>query len=226
MKKLLFYSILILSLFLLSTKFSSIQAQTDDESVEAGITASSPFYFLDKLGERIQLAFALDNLKKSELNLQFAEERLAEVDKLMSQNKTQKIAQTLSRYQNQIQNAYEHANKSKEEGKENNKSEEVLKKVAEATMKHQGELSEIYEQAPEEAKEGIENAMNSSMKGHDNAYNALSNQSKDEVDSETEEIKEDLNNKRNQGVPVPDIPSNSKKSNPNPGQDVSPNRPD
>ena len=68
-------------LMVISMAFSgSAVAQTGASSNldNPGLTPDSPFYFLDALGESVQLAITLDPEAKIDLELEFAEEKVAE----------------------------------------------------------------------------------------------------------------------------------------------------
>ena len=57
------------------------------EIVDAGVTPDSALHGLDKALERISLALAFGKVKKAEIKLRIAEERLAEVDAMIRENK-------------------------------------------------------------------------------------------------------------------------------------------
>ena len=67
-------------LMVISMAFSgSAAAQVGGASLEnPGLTPDSPFYFLDGIGESVQLAITLDPEAKIDLELEFAEEKVAE----------------------------------------------------------------------------------------------------------------------------------------------------
>ena len=67
-------------LMVISMAFSgSAVAQTGGSSLDnPGLTPDSPFYFLDGIGESLQLAITLDEEAKIDLELEFAEEKVAE----------------------------------------------------------------------------------------------------------------------------------------------------
>ena len=76
--------------------FSFVLAQTDDLGVSAGTTPDSPFYFLDKLGEWFAVKLAFNPVKKVELKLRYASERIAELKDIeekgaLNEKRTEKI---------------------------------------------------------------------------------------------------------------------------------------
>ena len=122
-----------------------------EESVDAGITPDSFLWGLERVVEKIQLAFTFDIAKKAELRLKIANERLAEVEVMIEENKLE---------------AKEKAEKARvEEIKELEKLEiENKSNVQEMLQKHITKLEEVKEKVPEEAKKGLETAIVSSSK--------------------------------------------------------------
>lgn len=55
--------------------------------VDAGTTPDSPFYGLDRAMERLKLAFMAGKVEKALYRIQIAEERLAEAEKMLKENK-------------------------------------------------------------------------------------------------------------------------------------------
>ncbi|MAG52710.1 MAG: hypothetical protein CMH62_01990 [Nanoarchaeota archaeon] len=87
MKKLTFF--IILSLFIVPF----VSAQEIDEGIQditeedSGIQADSPFYFLDKTLDRINLALTFSEKNRAKLEIKLAEERLREVNLMIQKNK-------------------------------------------------------------------------------------------------------------------------------------------
>lgn len=63
-----------------------------------GVMPGSPFYALEKAVENVQVAFTFDPVKKAELRLGFANERLAEAKTLTDQGKSEASAEALADY--------------------------------------------------------------------------------------------------------------------------------
>ncbi|MBI2018911.1 hypothetical protein HYS96_04380 [Candidatus Daviesbacteria bacterium] len=63
-----------------------------------GILPDNPFYALEKVVENVQLTFTFDPVKKEQLRLDIASERLSEAKTLMDQGKTQAASQALDDY--------------------------------------------------------------------------------------------------------------------------------
>ncbi len=88
--------ILLCVVFLLSISFAAGAAF---ELPAPGITPDSIYYPLDVLGEKIVLFFAFKREKKIEKSMQYAEEKLAEMDKMIAEGKTKMAEKAFKNYQ-------------------------------------------------------------------------------------------------------------------------------
>ena len=68
----------VLVFVLLFSAIAMSQVYAQESEIEAGITPDSPLWGLDRAFERINLAFTRDDVRRSEKELIFAEERLSE----------------------------------------------------------------------------------------------------------------------------------------------------
>ena len=82
-----------------------------------GLTPDSPFYFLDALGESVQLAVTLDPEAKIDLELEFAGEKVAEARAMAIEGKFDAMAtaegqhgKILNRIETKIENLDEEGN--------------------------------------------------------------------------------------------------------------------
>ena len=69
-----------------------------DTLPDTGITPDSPFYFLDKWGKQISLAFTFNAANKVQKALGYAEERLAEAEAMAAQNNFQAMEKAAYQY--------------------------------------------------------------------------------------------------------------------------------
>ena len=128
---------------------------TQDEEItaqELGISEpkvlpDSPFYFLKNLGRMIELFFSFNPVKKAELRLKIASEKLIEAKKLVERGKDPRlIEKTLNEFQNEI-------------GKISQESGENLKRFSEKLIHqqilHQRILQRLEKQVPPEVYEKI-----------------------------------------------------------------------
>lgn len=102
------FAILTIAMFLISLA-PAISAEetlisTQIETEEAGITPESPIaYSAEQAMEQIRMALTFNKEKKTELCLRYAEERLAETEKLYARNQTKYLEKAQERYEKQIQ---------------------------------------------------------------------------------------------------------------------------
>ncbi len=112
-------SIILTTLFVLAGN----TAFAEDKQVQlppAGLTPESPFYFFDRLGERIQEFFTFNPKAKAKLQIEFAGERIAEI-KVMVEEKgthTEGINAAKSLLLANVAHAAEIINKEKSSGKD------------------------------------------------------------------------------------------------------------
>lgn len=129
-------------------------AQNEVE-VEAGITPDSPLWGIDIAIEKIVMLLTLKPEDKANLGLQRANERLAEIQVMIQQNKTQSMNRA-EMERNTIINEVERNTAGL--------SEEHRQFVLERLQKHVDRLNEVKEKAPEQAQIGLETAIEKSSK--------------------------------------------------------------
>lgn len=120
--------------------------------VEAGLTPDSPFYFMDRLGESLSVAFTFNDEGKAVKHLEFAEERLSE---MQITNKTDKIEDLQENFAKNLQKS-----------EEKTKSKDFTDKIEQVRARNQEVLTELKDKLPEEAQKGIENAIAKSQGAH------------------------------------------------------------
>ena len=162
-------SLLIALVFLFSLEIGVLAQEI--ELPNPGLTPDSPFYFLDTLGEKIGMLFTFGSEKKAEKALQFAEEKIAEVEAMAEKNKIEALEKANQNYQKYLGLANE---KVKEAGIKGKDVERLVNLIKEKTSKHQEILSGVLEKVPEQAKSGIEKAIEMSKKGYQTAIEAVS----------------------------------------------------
>lgn len=75
-------------------------AQEEEGLTDPGITPDSLFYFTDKWSKQLALMFTFKEENKVQKALQYAEERLAEVDAMLTGNKFREATEANNQYQN------------------------------------------------------------------------------------------------------------------------------
>ncbi|MBW3591241.1 MAG: hypothetical protein KY393_05265 [Actinobacteria bacterium] len=186
---------------------------------DPGMLPSNGFYsFLERSAEAIGTFFTFGNDDKAARFLSLAEERLAEALELVQQDEIDDAEEALDRYRLQLEEAMDLA-----EGLESQEAEEISTQIAEATLKHLAVLAGVYEQVPEEAQAGIQRAMQASSAGHDRVLEALSAVEQQDVADQAQERIEELRQKRQKGLPVPSVGSETElpvRPGPAQGRDV------
>ena len=200
MKKLLLITLLGAFLFA-----GAAQAQVNDLP-RPGMLPDHPLYFLKSWGEGIGTFLTFGDIPKAERYLALAERRLAEANALADKGKPEIAERALERYRERLNRALGKAEEAKQKGLD---TDEVLAKVSEATLKHQAVLLEVYEKVPEQARPAIERAMEQSMRGHEEALQAISGEKREQIREEVETRKQEVFQKveqlRERGIPVPEI---------------------
>jgi len=143
---------LVLVLLLLASPL--ILAQTEEE--EAGITPDSPLWGIDVAVEKVMMMFTFRQENKVNFGLQIANERLAEIQMMVQQNKLQFINKAEIRRTEIVDEV--------EVNMANGLSEEHREFVSERLQKHINRLEGVKEGAPELAQERLQNAIEKSSK--------------------------------------------------------------
>jgi hypothetical protein len=159
-------------LLLLVAVFSSAQ-QSEKLSVQAGTIPGNLFYGLDRAAESIQLAMTRDHIKKAELHLEHAEERLAEMNQMIEKNKFKHVEKLAKEQEDALTDAEAEIAKAEANGEKN---DQIAHDVAAATYKHILLLTQVLDKVPEQAKESIQHALNASVSGHQKALMKIESQ--------------------------------------------------
>jgi len=147
MKKAIFF-LAILSLFI---GFSAFAAETTTTAQDLNVASptvlpTSPFYFLKEWGRNIQTVLTIDPIKKAELKLKFANEKLVEAEKVSEGTDTKATNNALDNYQQEIAKVNQYVSVLM---KDNPNSEKLLTKIAENNLNHQEVLNKIAEKKVE-----------------------------------------------------------------------------
>lgn len=138
-----------------------------DEKVEAEdlgikkpkILPDSSFYFLKNWGRSIQNFFTFNPVRKAELKLKFANEKLIETKELVEKKKNSElIKEGIKNYQEEIEKIKEEVDKIKEKAVENPKVEKFLDKFINQQILHEKVLQKLEEQVPKNVFENIKEA--------------------------------------------------------------------
>lgn len=143
-------------------KEESVSAK-DLEVAEPTLLPSSPFYFFKNFTRGIQRIFTFDPVRKAELELRFADEKLAEAKKLAdtSPERVDAISRAIENYE-QSQEALKTRIGSLKETSQNSNVDKLLEKLVDRTVKHEKLLANLKEKYTDkkELKDAFEEAKN------------------------------------------------------------------
>lgn len=149
------------------TTTEAIEAVKLDEDIQPGalgiaapqLLADNPLYFLKNWQRSIQDFFTFNALRKAELRMKFANEKLMELKGAVQKNKNPKIIKrAIENYQQEIEKIKETAEKIKDKAKDNPKVGSFLDKFIQQQTLHQKLLQKLETQVPLEAFEKIKEA--------------------------------------------------------------------
>lgn len=176
MKKLTVLAILFISL----TFVAPIQASA---TTSAGVRSGSFFYFFDTTFENISLFFTFDSENKTKKALEYADERLAEIEAIAEEKNPDAVKAAVANYESNMALATE---KSKDI-KDKIKAENLLTLIENNSTKNQEVLSAVLIKVPEEAREAITQAIEASRKGQEEAMRQIA-----ELKGEVEKLKQEV----------------------------------
>ncbi len=134
--------------------------QPEDLGVsEPKLLPDNPFYFLKNWAREIQEVLTFNPIRKAELRMKFANEKLIEIKKIVQKTQDpEKIKKATENYQQEVEKIKNQVEKIKEKAKENPQVESFLDKFLHQQTLHQKLLQKLETQVPPEAFEKIEEA--------------------------------------------------------------------
>jgi hypothetical protein len=131
----------------------------DLEISEPKVLPDSPFYFLKNWARGIQEVLTFNPIRKAELRLKFANEKLMEAKKMVEKTKDpEKIKKATENYQQEVEKIKNRVEKIKEKTAENPQVESFLDKFIHQQILHQKLLQKLETQVPAPAFEKIKEA--------------------------------------------------------------------
>jgi len=176
MKKLITLSIIFISLAFVAPMQVSAASN-------AGVKPGSFFYFFDTTFENVGLFFTFNPEKKAQKALEYAYERLAEIEAVAEEKNPNAVKTAIANYESNIALATE---KSKEV-KNKEQAESLFTSIADNTSRNQEVLSAVLIKVPEEAKVAIAQAIEASRKGQEEATKQIA-----ELKGEVEQLKKEV----------------------------------
>ena len=134
----------------------NIQA-SDLDIKEPTLLPDHPFYFLKNWGRTIQSFFTFNPVKKAELRLKFANEKIIEAKKLVKKGATpEKIKKALKDYEQELDRIKKRTDKFKVKAEENTELNRFLDKYTQHQALHYRILQRLEKQVPPEVYKIIE----------------------------------------------------------------------
>jgi len=131
--------------------------------MQAGLLPDNPFHPFQDFFEQLQLFFAFSPEAKANIHLQLAEKRLAELNLVIEQNKTDLVPILSDKFKKELNDTENEINSAKALGQN---VTEITQHVAGETFKHQLVLQNLLDKVPEQARPSIGNAINKSQEGY------------------------------------------------------------
>lgn len=123
-----------------------------DLPYQGRIIPDSPLWPLKALRDKIWLLITTNSSRKAELNLLFADKRLASAEILFQDDKPELAFTTLSKAEKYLEESLLQENENRKKGMD---TSEFLKRLSLASLKHYQVMDEITLIAPEDAKPKI-----------------------------------------------------------------------
>ncbi|MFY9463130.1 MAG: DUF5667 domain-containing protein [Candidatus Sungiibacteriota bacterium] len=172
--------ILVLLLAVVFSLPASVSAATSP-----GVKPGSFFYFFDTAFEKLGLFFTFNPEKKARKALEYADERLAEIESIAGEKDTGAVKTAITNYESNVALATEKSKEVKDKGQ----AGRLLIEIEDNAEKNQNVLSAVLIKVPDEAKEVIIRAIEVSRKGKEEAIKQIT-ELKGEVDELKKEVKE------------------------------------
>ncbi|MEK7611538.1 MAG: DUF5667 domain-containing protein [Patescibacteria group bacterium] len=157
MRKILTTALFVSLLFLANLGVSHAQGQLLNAS--PGVLPDSPFYLIERLKQKIVLTLTFDQKAKAEKLFNYAEERLAEAEAMLTKQNPKLAEETLGRYVSFLLRGQDALQKAEAAGARVAALKELQ---TEASIRQQVVLQNIFERIPEEGKAGVLKAMDAS----------------------------------------------------------------
>lgn len=159
------FRILLTSIIVAASVGTTAFADTngDINQKNAGITPDSILYAIDVAFDNLKIALTSGSLKKAQVELKVADERLSESIVMIMKNKPELAVDTVKKYTINLTNAENtlqtqlSANKDTTDQKTEDNTAELEKKVTEAQNKGTDALKNIEDKVPEKSKQEITN---------------------------------------------------------------------
>lgn len=174
---------------------SDVQSQ-DLGIQDPNLLPDSPFYFLKNWARNIQEFFIFNSVKKAEIKLRFADEKLMEVKKIIRKTEDPEIIKkAIENYQQAIEGIKNRAEEIKEKAQENPEVDKFLTKFTDHQILHQKLLQKLEDQVPPQVFEKIKEVKKRNLEKFEEVIIKLENR-----EEKLKEIKERIKEKQEEPV--------------------------
>lgn len=149
----------------------------------AGVKPGSFFYIFDTVSEKIALFFTFNPQKKAKKALEYADERLAEIEAIAEEKNPDAVKTAVADYESNVALATEKSKEVADKGQ----AESLLTAIEDNASKNQEVLSVVLIKVPEEAKAAIARAIEASKKGQEEAAKQIA-----DLKGEVEKLKQEV----------------------------------
>lgn len=139
------------------------------------MTSDHPLYEAKMAGEAGVEELAANDRDEIEAKVNHADKRAKEADKLAEEGKTAEAEETANAYAQEMQEVNDLGSHVSDLAQK----QEIDQLIAEATQHHADVLSRVHEKLPEQARQNVEGALNESIRGYENAVNAMEQRGQD-----------------------------------------------
>jgi len=142
---------------------AGMSAQDNNSDLpQPGLAPGNWLYGVERSWENMTLFFA--GSAASQKQIEYAEERVAEAEKLASKEEGQNVSQALEEYERHVKEAAKNASQA---------GEDTLSRVAQATTNHQAALTRMQDKVSSETQSSIKSARSVSLTERKQALSAL-----------------------------------------------------
>lgn len=188
-----FYKLVLISLLIcfgiMGISFANaadVTAQDLDVS-EPTLLPNSPFYFFKEWSRGIQSFFTFGQLKKTELEQKFANERLVELQKMVEEGKISSdiLQKATDKFQKAMEKIRERADKIEDDAANNENVNKFLEKFTNQQVLHEKILQKLEEQVPADVLQKIKDAREQHLEKFQGVMQKLEGNKKNETSKKT-----------------------------------------
>ncbi len=183
MKKLIIIAVIVGLALTIALSGNALANESDPALPDPGITPDNPFYFLDNWSKQISLAFTFNAENKALKALDYADERLAEIQQMINHNNIKAAEKAANGYDKYLDNAEENMKRGNRQGSE------LSKALALRTQK-QLECMEDCPYGDEASETLMTGARERAMTSRDNAVRNMAQENPEKAASLNMEIME------------------------------------